>query len=162
MTNIVGTPEFIKNLDGWLFENEQKYAKYIAKNKSKLPPMFTAFSGMLYRGMVVDTDFLDGIRKGGITFRTLTSWSKDPKIGAKFVNDPKYKIATKQGGMSVLISKKITTKVVFDIHGFILFMGNPQLEMLGMDELSIDSGMQEQEVLINTGVKILQKDLSVI
>lgn len=162
MQYVIGKPEFISNLDGWVGKNEQRYADYIARNKIGIPPMFTTCTSPLYRGMVVDAEFMNKLNNGGIVLKTHTSWSKDQKRAKAFVNDPKFRVATKNG-ISILIKKVIpAASIVMDIHGFVLFMGEDQLSMLGMDELSVDSALTEQEVLIKKGVKITTKDITVI
>lgn len=159
---VIGTPEFIKNLDGWVGKNEQRFADYIVRNRAGIPPMFQTVSGVLYRGMIVDGEFLNKVNSGGLALNSHSSWTKDAKVAKQFINDPKYRIAAKNG-TAILIKKKIApTQIVIDIHNFIMFMGDSQLEMLGMDEMSIDSALKEQEVLVKKGVKIVTKDMTAL
>lgn len=159
---IIGTPEFIKNLDGWVDKNDQKFAEYLSRNKNGIPPMFTNYTHTLYRGMIVNEDFLNSLLKGGAKFAAHTSWSKDMKMAKRFMNDPKYK-TTKNVGTPVLIKKKIPqTSIIFDIHSFIMFMGESQLSMLGMDDLAIDSALNEQEILVKKGITIKQNEVEVL
>ena len=81
MQYVIGKPEFIKNLDGWLAKNEQRYADYIVANKTGIPPMFQKSTDYLYRGMIVDADFLNKINKGtGVTLNRHSSWTKERKL----------------------------------------------------------------------------------
>ena len=151
---IIGTDEFNKNLDGWLFKNDQKNAKFFIKNAQKIPPMFKSYNDFLYRGMSVDAEFMNLLKDGKIVFANCTSWSKDIKIAKKFVNDPKYAIS-KKSGIKIIIKAKIPkTKQVLDIHSYVLFVGATALSAAGIDELSIDSAIKEQEVLIAPKLKI--------
>ena len=74
----------------------------------------------------------------------------------------KFKTATIQG-TPIIIKKKIApTQIVIDVHGFCLFMGEDQLVMLGLDDMSFDSAVKEQEVLVRKGVKVIAKDITVL
>lgn len=159
---IIGTPDFIKNLDKWLSDNKQQYADYIARNKAGIPRMFTQYSDILYRGMTVDDNFINQLVDKGIKFNAHTSWSKDEKVAYKFFNDPAYKVNNKSG-IKILIKKKPTpANIVLDIHNFCMFMGESQLNMLGLDDLSYDSAIKEQEVLVKKGINITKKDVKVV
>ena len=161
---IIGHPDFVKNLDDWLFKNDQKNAAWIASKVTQIPPPFKTYSGFLYRGMSVDKDFQDKISApgGSITFSNFSSWSKSEKIARSFVDDPKYVVGDKGSKkIFILLKRKFTpAQIVLDIHGFVLFMGTSQLEMLGVDEMSLDSAMNEEEVLIKKGLKITKKDFA--
>lgn len=153
---IYNTEKFIQNLDDWLFQNEQKYAEYLFKNRTKVPDTFRSYSKSLYRGMTVDSGFIKTLYTSKMVFQNHTSWTKDKKIAEKFINDPKYKVFKGSGsGIKLLIELKIPkSKQILDIEGFVKFMGEDQLEMLGMDELSIDSAVNEKEVLIAKNIVI--------
>ena len=160
---IIGKPEFVKNLDDWLFKNDQKNAAWIASNKSGIPPMFQQYTKPLYRGMKVNSEFMELAKNGKLTFKSFTSWSKSEKIAKGFVNDPKYSIAGSDSNIKILIKKTVpSSAMILDIHSFVMFMGVDQLEMLGLDALSADSAVKEEEILINKGVKISIKDISFI
>lgn len=164
MAYIIGTPDFIKNLDGWLFKNEQRYAEYILKNKNGIPPMFTTVNQTLYRGMKVDKDFIEKMTSpSGIKLHAHSSWSKDKKLAMKFAVDPDAKLDKKTAWYSIIIEKKITpSNVILDIHNFCMFMGEAQLTMLGLDESSFDSAVKESEVLIKKGLVIKKKDVKLV
>ena len=163
MSFIVGTPEFNKNLDDWLFKNEKKYAQYFAKNKAKIPPMFRSTTSTLYRGMVVDMDFMQALHDTGkFVFKEQTSWTKERKVAVDFVKSSKYKTTNKQG-LAIIISKKIpASQQILDINAYVLFMGVAPLAMQGIDEMSLDSAVKEQEVLIDKGVGIVSKDVEIL
>ena len=158
---IIGTEEFNKNLDGWLSHNDQKNSDFLNKNKNKIPPTFRQYSGKLYRGMAVNADFIIQLEKGGVTFKTNSSWSKSDKVAKGFVNDPSFRIGKKTDTeIKILITKKINPSLqILDIDAFVMFMGIPQLEMQGIDELALDSALKEKEVLISSGIKITSRDI---
>lgn len=159
---IIGSPEFIKNLDGWLANNKQMNADWLARNKAGIPTMFTQYSQTLYRGMIVDDSFINQMVEKGVKFTNHSSWTKDKKIAQSFFNDPKYR-TTNNKGYKLLIEKKFTSNnIVLDIHSFCMFMGEAQLTMLGVDDLSFDSAMNEQEVLVKKGITINKKDAKVV
>lgn len=163
MKYIIGTPEFIQRADEWLSKNTQSSALWIYNNKSKIPPMFISYTEpFLYRGMKVVPDFLN---KDSNILSNFSSWSKSEKIAKGFVTDTKYSIYSnkKSDKIPILIKKKISAQaIVFNFHSFALFMGEPQLEMLGMDELSYENAINEMEVLIKNNLKITKKDYKVI
>lgn len=161
---IIGTDKFNETLDRWLAWNEQKDADWLSRNKEKIPPNFRSHTGKLYRGMTVNADFLQKVEKGKLTFDTHTSWSKDMNMAKKFATDERYMVGkAKEDSVKILISKVISTsKQIIDIHGYVLFMGTYQLEMVGFDELSLDSAMKEEEVLVQKGIKITKSDIKFI
>ena len=159
---IIGTEDFNKNLDNWLFKNDQKNAEWLLKNKDKIPTNFKSFSGTLYRGMIVDHEFIKIVESGKMKFLACTSWTKDIKIARQFAFNKKYSIS-KNAGINIILSKKITdNSQIIDIESFVLFMGIDQLEMMGFDEMNLDSAVKEQEVLISKNLKINKKDLMLL
>lgn len=160
MAYVIGEPEFIKNVDDWLFKNEQRNADYIASRSSGIPAIFKQYSKALYRGMLVDQTFLEQLDKGGVTFRTHSSWSKSQDLAKKFASDDKYQLGTSKGSIRILVTKTISpSNILFDIHGYVSFMGQDQLIMLGMDDMSVDSALNEQEVLIKKGIKVTKSQV---
>lgn len=148
--------DFISVLDSWLFENDQKFAKQIASKKSKIPPIFKTYSKKLYRGMIVDEGFIEKASTG-MSFDKFSSWSKSEKVAMTFSKDPKYRTQLKTG-IPMLVSKVIPqSNIILDIHSFCLFTGG-----VGFDELSFDSALKEEEVLIDIGVKITTKDIRIL
>lgn len=160
---LIKTPEFVKHLDSWLFKNDQKDAAYFFMNKAHIPHPFKSYSKKLYRGMTVDKKFIDELKKKGyIDFKNHSSWSKDSKLAVKFATDSKYKIGVGTG-TKILISKEIEqAKIIFDIDAYCQFFGEHELTSMGLDELSYDSAVKEQEVLIAKGIRITEKDISMI
>jgi len=151
---------FSTNLDKWLGLNKQDAAK--ALEKYKIPPIFKNYTKNLYRGMVVDQDFLDNVKAGKLKFTNYSSWSKDKNLALKFVNDPKYKF-TSTGTIKILVTKTFTsTNVVLDIDGLANFLGETGMIHIGIDDLSADSALKEQEVLIKPNVQIKTTDIKVI
>lgn len=146
------TPEFNKVLSDWLEFNDQKYALQISKAQG-IPTHFQ-YAGVLYRGMTVNDDFLNNLNNGKVKFDNLTSWTTDKKLAIKFASDPKYRLGDKKG-KQILITKKFTkTQTILDIYNYCLFTGD-----WAFDELAYDSAMNEKEVLVKKGVKILPKDV---
>ena len=156
----INTKEFAEALDGWLFKNEQSYAGKINSNKAKIPVQMRTCKDYLYRGMTVDSDFLEKA-KTGLKFTNFTSWSLSPKIAESFVKDPKYKVGSgSKGGIQILITKKIPpTQIVLHVYNMCLF-NDYILTGNGLDETSLDSAMKEQEVLCNRGIIIKLNDIS--
>lgn len=161
---IIGKENFNKNLNAWLEFNDQKASDFLFKNRNKIPPIFRSFSGKLYRGMSIPDYLYDEIMSKGLTFNSHTSWAKDMKVAKGFVNDPKYSIAKKgENVVKILITKTISSNnQILDIDGFVNFMGVPQLEMQGYDELALDSASNEREVLIQKGIKITKTNVKII
>lgn len=153
-------PAFVKSLDKWLGLNNQDAAK--ALERAKIPPMFKNYAKPLYRGMVVDQSFLDNAKAGKLKFTNYSSWSKDKNLALKFVNDPKYKF-TSTGTIKILVTKSFTAQsIVLDIDGLALFLGETGMIHIGIDDLSADSALKEQEVLIKPNVQIRMVDIKVI
>lgn len=160
MQYIIGTEKFNKNLDDWLFKNNQINAEFLRKNKNKIPPLFRQYTGILYRGMTVDEDFMFSVENNTVKFSNNTSWTKDKRIAEKFITDPAFKVGNSNAAVKIIISKKIHSSFqILDIDAFVLFMGVPQLAMQGIDEMSLDSAIKEKEVLISSGIKILKQDV---
>ena len=156
----IASPEFIKNLDEWLFKNDQKYADFLYRNKSNIPQYFRSYAKPLYRGMSVNADFVNTLLTKGVTFDKHTSWTQDQKMAEKFANDPAFSTGKTSGETKILIKKGIpATSIILDIYGFVNYMGVGQLGMLGFDETSLDSAMKEKEVLISKGVKITKSNV---
>ena len=147
-------PQFVKTLDAWLANNDQKAAQALSLYKSRVPPMFSRYSGSLYRGMIVDQKFMTDAESGKLATPTakFSSWSKDKTIATKFAKDSKYKTSSKSGIPILVTLKNPLNSVVMDINGICLFAGYDMLQ-LGLDDLSLDSAIKEQEVLLS-GVKI--------
>lgn len=164
MSWIIGTEDFNKNLNRWLDLNDQKAADFLHKNKNKIPPTFRSYTSKLYRGMTIPATLLQEISTKGITFKTHTSWSKDEKIARKFIDDPQYSLVkAKESSVKIVIVKTISSpSQIIDIDGFVMFMGIPQLEMQGFDELALDSANKEKEILISSGVRINKSDIKVL
>lgn len=159
---IIGDTKFISNLDDWLFKNSQENADWIYKNKNGIPDMFRNYTKPLYRGMTVDSSFLSDVESGKMKFKAHSSWSKSKDAAKKFVNDPAFKISSKDG-VKILIEKKIgKSQQILDIHSLVMFMGEPQLTMLGMDGMNVDSAFKEQEVLVAKNILITMKDITFI
>lgn len=149
-----------KNLDEWLFKNDQKYADFLHRKKSNIPLIFRSYGKPLYRGMSVNADFVNALLTKGVTFDKHTSWTQDQKMAEKFANDPSFSTGKTSGETKILIKKTIsTTSIILDIYGFVNYMGVGQLGMLGFDETSLDSAMKEKEVLISKGVKITKSNV---
>lgn len=155
---MITTTEFISNLDGWLFDNSEKYGDFIFKNLSQVPPMFKSYSGILYRGMILDQETLENFNKG-IKFDRHSSWSKNKNVSIKFMNDPKFKTGSKNG-IPVLLQKKVTKSIPqFDIHQLTVMFSTDQLVMMGMDDLNAESAEKEYEVILKAGLKISPKEI---
>lgn len=155
-------PKFIKHLTDWLKHSDQKDAKYLYENRLKVPQIFRKYSKTLYRGTVVDESFFEDLERGVVRLNAYTSWSKDKRISIGFLADPKYKISTR-GGTPILIKKSfIERDIIMDIHGFMLFAGKTSMLENGVEELAIDSAIKEHEVLINKGIAINKRNVTIL
>lgn len=160
MSNIIGTEEFTKRLDSWLLRSDQKDAEFLYKNKDKIPAMFQSYTRPLYRGMILDLSFTEPLNKNGfVALKGHTSWTKDRQIALRFMKDPSMKVQDKNGVQAIITKTIPRASQLLDIDSFVLFMGVPQLEILGYDEINLDSAMKEKEVLIAKGLKIAKNDV---
>jgi len=162
---IIGTETFKKNLDDWLFKNNQINANFLHVNRYKIPTVFRSYTQKLFRGMYADDDFLDKIEKAGSTTLTKhTSWTKDERIARKFVEDESFSVRRLNKDKTKIILSKIipSTNQILDIHSFVLYMGVNQLMMLGYDEINLDSATKEKEILVSKGIKITKNDFKVL
>lgn len=150
-------PDFIKNLDIWLDISDQNSAKWLSSINANIPQMFKSYSGTLYRGFIISE-----IPNKPFEIKTYTSWSKDKNMAMAFLKDSKYRISKKEG-IPVLASKQITTsKQILDIHSLAIFLGVNRMIDLGIEDLAADSAMKEKEILINKGIKVLLKELTIV
>lgn len=162
MNNLL-TPEFVANLDNWLSKNELVYSRFLENYSAKIPSMLKN-GKKLYRGMEVSKDFLNDVKKGTMVFKNPTSWSTDKKTAIKFASDSKFKLSnfSKKDSIKILLTKEIpTSKIILDIFMIVKTLKD-DLEDMGMDELSIDSALNEFEVLVKSNLKIEDKDISYI
>lgn len=162
---IIGTDSFRKNLDDWLFKNNQENANFLYTNRNKIPPVFRSYRQKLYRGMFLDDDTIDRIEKTGFMNLTKhTSWSKDEKIATKFVEDEGFSLGrTNIPKKKVVIGKIIPqANQIIDIDSFVLFMGIKQMIMLGYDETNLDSASKEKEVLVSKGIRISKIEIKIL
>jgi hypothetical protein len=148
--------EFTDTLDKWLSDNDQKYADQLAK-AINIPDHFK-FTGKLYRGMLVTPEFIELAAEGRMVFDKYTSWSKSKTLAIKFTKDTKYVTAKKKDLVPVLITKNISkAQSVLDIYNYALFTGG-----VGLDPLSVDSSLKEEEVLVKKNIKIAQKEVELL
>jgi hypothetical protein len=162
---IIGTEGFRKNLDDWLFKNDQTNANFLFINRNKIPTVFRSYRQKLYRGMYIDDDKLDQMEKSGsMILDKHTSWSKDEKIATKFVADESFSLGkTNIEKKKILIGKVIPSgNQIIDIDAFVLFMGIQQMMMLGYDETNLDSASKEKEVLVSKGIRISKTDIKIL
>lgn len=149
-------------LNSWLEHSDQRAAEILFAKRHDIPQMFRTYTKTLYRGMVVDQQFLDKLNKKPQTAPFYTSWSKDKKVSLGFLKDPAFKISTKSN-IDTLLEKTFTTSdIVVDIHSLSLFLGMGPMADLGIDELAIDSSLKELEILIRKGITITKKDITIL
>ena len=162
---IIGTESFRKNLDDWLFKDDQLNANFLFVNRNKIPSVFRSYKQKLYRGMYIDDQELEKMEKtGSMILDRHTSWSKNETIATKFVSDESFSLGrTTIQKKKILIGKVIQTSgQILDIDAFVSFMGIKQMMMLGYDETNLDSASKEKEVLISKGVRILKTDIKIL
>lgn len=165
MANIIGTEAFKKNLDDWLFKNDQSNASFLFTNRNNIPSVFRSYRQKLYRGMYLDNSVLEQLEKTGfMTLDKHTSWSKDETIATKFITDEGFSLGrTNIPKKKVVIGKIIPTSgQILDIDSFVLFMGVQQMMMLGYDETNLDSASKEKEVLVSKGLRIPKNEIRII
>lgn len=112
--------------------------------------MFTTVKTKLYRGMIVDSDFMDKASKGqGITLKGFSSWTKSKDVAMAFLRDPKYKTTSKSGTKVLIeITNPQQTSVVLDINSLLLYTGFELISSGNLDPLSMDSAIKEEEVIM--------------
>lgn len=112
--------------------------------------MFTTVKTKLYRGMIVDSDFMDKASKGqGITLKGFSSWSKSKDVAMAFLRDPKYKTTSKSDTKVLIeITNPQQTSVVLDINSLLLYTGFELISSGNLDPLSMDSAIKEEEVIM--------------
>jgi len=162
---IIGTETFKKNLDDWLFKNDQTNANFLHVNRNKIPTVFRSYTQKLYRGMYADNEFLDKIEKSGSTTLTKhSSWTKDERIARKFIEDESFSVGRLNKDKTRIIISKIipSSQQILDIDSFVLYMGVKQLMMLGYDETNLDSATKEKEILVSKGILITKNDFKVL
>jgi hypothetical protein len=162
---VIGTENFRKNLDDWLFKNDQSNANFLFINRNKIPAPFRSYRQKLFRGMYIDDVALEKIEKSGsMLLDKHTSWSKDEKIATKFVTDESFSLGrTNIEKKKILIGKVIAqSSQIIDIDSFVLFMGIQQMMMLGYDETNLDSASKEKEVLVSKGTRISKSDIKIL
>jgi hypothetical protein len=163
-SHIIGTEKFRDYLEDWLFKNDQRAADFLYLNKASIPSQFRNYTRKLYRGMTVGNEFIENVSRGRYTFDKHTSWTKDINLAKKFANDPAFMINTVgDQKYQIVMSKVVSQKdMIIDIDGFVAFMGVKQLEVLGYDEMNIDSALKEKEVLVAKGVVVTRADYNII
>lgn len=163
VNHILGSEKFRASLEDWLFKNDQRAADFLYQNRAGIPTQFKNYPRKLYRGMTVGNEFIDQAAKGRYVFDKHTSWTKDASIAKRFINDPAFAIGRGDQSYKILITKVLPPRdLIFDIDGFVAFMGIKQLEVLGYDETNVDSALKEKEVLIAKGVTITRADYNII
>ena len=153
--------EFIKQLDKYLFDASTTSANYLFSNKSRIPQILKSYNKPLYRGIFLNNDDYELLISNKFDLKKTTSWTKEEKIATRFLNDPKLKFQNQKNKKIILIKTIHPSNIIIDIDKFISFYGENKLMELGIDELNIDSGMAEKEVLVGP-VKISSKEFKSI
>jgi len=155
VANIIYNEQFIRNVDAWVFKNDQTKAAYLKKQKANIPQMFRMYNGTLYRGMIVDPAFMyEMSTKGSIKFNVFSSWTKDERLAKKFATSAQFRTTSKTGIPILLKFRPPVNRIILDIESLIHFLGEDQLLILGMDEMSINSVVKEKEVLIDKQITV--------
>lgn len=163
MEYIIGTPEFCKKVSDWLEFGKQPEAEWLFKNRSKIPEMFRKYNKPLYRGMTVSEEFVDSINSpSGLIIKNFASWTKNKNLAIKFATGSTGGVY-RSGDIKILLKKSIPVSYqVIDIHSYVLFMGEKPLELLGVDELCLDSAFKEEEVLIAKNLRLMKSDVTIL
>jgi hypothetical protein len=162
MPNIIEDKNFVKNVENYIFRNEKKFAIPIARVRTQIPVQFRA-SKPLYRGMILDKDFVKGMQMDGtkLVLEEITSWTTDQRIAERFVFDKSKIIRDMPNGVGVIFKQKIPdSKVILDIQGFCFFMDAVGLlDQFGFDDSTKDMGIEEAEVLVDQGITLSRSDI---
>lgn len=165
MDYIIQKEDFRDNLSNWLFRNNQEAADYLFKNKEKIPAMFRNTKTKLYRGISVSEEVIQLLDDNKFVTRKHTSWSKSETVAKKFTSDPAYQISNGKNDklVKVILSKQILpSRQILDIEAFVSFMGISQLQIMGYDEIDLDSAVKEQEVLIAKELKVSRNEYKIL
>lgn len=157
--NVFLSKEFVKNVENYIFKNDQKYAKYLAKYKKEIPDMFK-FSGILYRGYVLTSEDIDKIKNGeNLEESKISSWTSSEKMAERFIKDNKKSV--KKAGGGIVFKKKINAKdVIINLQGYVMFLDTSgKLDEFEFDELNAEMAYEECEVLCDGKFKLTKKDI---
>lgn len=165
MDYIIQKEDFRDNLSNWLFRNNQEAAEYLFKNKEKIPSVFRNSKAKLYRGLAVSEEVIRLLEDNKFVTKKHTSWSKSESVAKKFVSDPAFQISNDKNDrlIKVILVKQILPKhQILDIDAFVSFMGISQLQILGYDEIDLESAIKEQEVLIAKELKVSRTEYKIL
>jgi len=153
---VIYDAKFIKNIEEFVFKNDKKYLRNIAKVKSKIPIMFRK-PQVLYRGMKLSLAVIQDIQEGkNLILDDFSSWTKDAKMAERFISDRSK--AMKETGTGVVFKKKFDKKIILDIQGLIMFLdGSGRID--DFDEGTKDDAIEEAEVIVDKGIKLSKKDI---
>lgn len=141
----------------WVMNGNQASAKYL--ESVNFPSHFTSYKGTLYRGTRLNEREFGSLKENGyLVLNNFTSWSKDKEIAKDFIKG-KMNIS-KLTGTPVLFKKKMSDNIVLDIHSLLLFHHSDAKRIL--DPLVLETAMEDNEVLIESGITILEGEVEFI
>ncbi|AGR47801.1 hypothetical protein PHIM7_110 [Sinorhizobium phage phiM7] len=163
MPSIIEDKAFVKNVENYIFKNDKRFAQALAAKKSQIPVQFRT-SRYLFRGMILPQSLVDSIQKGNenLKLEEITSWTTDQKIAERFVSDKSKIVKNSADGVGVIFKKKIPDSgIILDIQNYVLFMDiMGLLAMYDFDDSTKDMGLEEFEVLVDSGVVLSKADIT--
>lgn len=151
-------PNIIKFLEKHIDVGGRKWSSEVAKLSQQIPVQFKEVSGYLYRGMVLDQIALDKLKTTGLVLEQFSSWTTSPEIAKRFSVDPKLMMKNKTGTPVVFKKKIPKSYVIVNIQSFVLFLDNMGM-INDFDPIVMDSAIKEQEILIEAGIRLFEKDV---
>lgn len=161
MVQIVLQKPFVKDVENYVFKNDQKYAKSIALKKNSIPKHFRS-TQTLYRGMILSEELVKAIQNGyaGFKLDAISSWTTDKSMAEKFAFD-KSKITKGGNGVGVIFRKRITeAKIILNLKDYVSFLYfSDLLKEYNFDESTKDMALEESEVLVDKGISLKKIDM---
>lgn len=152
LANVVFDKNFVKSVENFVFKNEKKYSAEIAKQKANIPAMFRT-GGVFYRGMVLqDVETL--------TLSDISSWTTDLKMATRFATDASKRVKDTPGQAYIFKKNIPANKVILNIANYVGFLNNSfALDQFNFDESTLEMALEEAEVLVEKGIKLVKSDI---
>lgn len=152
--------EMMREQVNQLFSNNRTRAiDNLAKVRESIPPKFRDFRSKLYVVVDVDDGFIDNANTGRVSLQNEQMWVKDRSIAMKLFNPAR----TTRSMNTILVEKPLMVRdQIFDVDGFVDFMGVPQLAMLGFDETVLRQILQNKYVITSDNIRITRADYTIL
>lgn len=161
--SVVLEKKFIKDVEMYVFKNDKKYVNSIKTKLYQIPAQFRK-GGMFYRGMVLDPDLVDAITKQSykdFVLEDITSWTTDENMARRFVSDQSKMVREQRKGVGVIFKQKIPdSKVILNLHDYCMFIFFSGIAAENdFDELNMEMALEEKEVLVDAGIRLLKANV---